>query len=133
MSTYPSYTKSTTKIHSSMHNGTHRSRSAQSNGTPSSLDPSKKTSADGWIPIDRSWGQARTKPTLPTATQQLDKDKSPMSSWLSEPQQEQPWNAIGSVRAPSFGAGTASNATMERGDQKQDSERANRGSTASRR
>ena len=130
MSTYPYYTKSATQIHSSMHNGSHRSRSAQSNGTPSSLDPPRKT-ADGLIPIDRSWGQPRPKPTLPTATQQLDKDKSPMSRWLSEPQREQPWNAIGRVRAPSFGAGTASNATMGRGDQKQDSERANRGSTAS--
>ena len=38
---------------------------------------------------------------------------------------------MGSVRAPSFGAGTTSGATKRKGDEKQESERANRGSTDS--
>ena len=51
-----------------------------------------------------------------------------MSRWLSEPQREQPWNGIGSVRAPSWSAGNSGNATRGKTDQKQDSGRATRGS-----
>ena len=63
------------------------------------------------------------------AKQQPDKDDTPISRWLSEPQREEPWNAISGVGAPSFSASSSKNTLKEKNDKKQDSVRATSGST----
>ena len=51
-----------------------------------------------------------------------------MSSWLSEPQRERPWNAIGGVPARPVGPRTAEN--LQRKDNEKGSEHATRGSAS---
>ena len=62
------------------------------------------------------------------AKRQPDKDDTPMSRWLSEPQREEPWNAISGVRASSFSASTTENTLRGKHDNKRDSERTTSGS-----
>ena len=133
-SAYNYYTKPTPQTHHSEHNATHQAYSNPTNqpsGTPSSLNPPKNFSSDKFIPVSRSWGQPCTNPSTSTATQQTHKSYTTTSTWLSDPQREQPWNAIGSVPARPFGPGAAENVAKEKKEKKKDSARATRGSAFS--
>ena len=133
-STYTYYTKSTTQTHHSEHNATHQTYSNppnQPSGTLPSQNPTKNFSSDMFIPISRSWGQPCTNSSTSTATQQPHNSYSTTSRWLSDPQRQQPWNAIGSVPARPFGPGAAENVARGKKDKQKDSERATRGSAFS--
>ncbi len=129
-STYTYYTESTTQTH----NATQQAYSNppnQSSGTPPSLNPPKNFSSELFIPISRSWGQPCSNSSTSAAMQQPHNGYSTTSTWLSDPQRQQPWNAIGSVPARPFGPGGAENVAKAKKDKKKDSERATRGSAFS--
>ena len=92
-------------------------------------EQTKKSTSDTFIPIARAWGQPN--PSSPTAKQQCHNSNTTISRWLSEPQREQPWNAVGSVPARPFGPGTGENGVEGSEDIKKDSEHATRGRTSS--
>lgn len=134
MSTFFDYTKSTIQGQPSMPREAHQPSSNHPNqlfSTRSSFNPSNELSSDGFIPIVRSWGQPCTNDLISTTEEQFRNSYHPMSRWLLETQREQPWNTIGSVLAGAFGSGTAKNVAGTGKNEKQDSERASRGSVLS--
>ena len=103
---------------------------------PSSTTPlprlSRESSLNTFVPITRSWNQSSTNPSKDNENGQLQNRYTTMSRWLSEPQCEQPWNAIGSVPTLPVGLGTAEKVAKEKKDKKKHSACATRGSASSR-
>ena len=89
-----------------------------------------KASDDGFLPITRPWGRPDGNSATTTAAKKVDKNSTPMSRWLSQPQREQPWTNIDSVLISSPSRKVPVNATKERSVGEKDSAGATRGSTA---
>ena len=138
-STFASHTKKTTQKCHPTHSTAYPTHK-KSQDPPSSTAPfphlSRKSSFATFVPISRSWDRSSTSSTNPStgnATGQLQNRYTTMSRWLSEPQCEQPWDAVGSVPALPAGSGTAENVAKEKKNEKKHSACATRGSASSRR